>query len=84
MIVNMRSPHLSMHGVFRLIVTLDGEDIVDCELILKRIEGIGIIGGEEAINWGLPNPMLRASGIKLDLRNFDHYECYDKFDWEIQ
>ncbi|KAK8328024.1 hypothetical protein V6Z12_A11G223200, partial [Gossypium hirsutum] len=47
-------------------------------------EGIGVIGGEEAINWGLSGPMLRASGIKWDLRKVDHYECYDEFDWEIQ
>ncbi|KAK9001853.1 hypothetical protein V6N11_024551 [Hibiscus sabdariffa] len=128
--------HPSMHGVLRLIVTLDGEDVVNCEPILatmfteaitvngpeqlgniqvpqrasyirvimlelsriashllwlgpfmadiERVEGIGVIGGEEAINWGLSGPMLRASGIKWDLRKVDHYECYDEFDWEIQ
>jgi len=27
--------------------------------------------------------MLRASGVKWDLRKVDHYECYDDFDWEI-
>ena len=34
MIVNMGPHHLSMHGVLRLIVTLDGEDVIDCEPIL--------------------------------------------------
>lgn len=34
MIVNMGPHHPSMHGVLRLIVTLDGEDVIDCELIL--------------------------------------------------
>ncbi|MBA0813563.1 hypothetical protein Gohar_027403 [Gossypium harknessii] len=66
--------HPSMHGVLRLIVTLDGEDIVDCESILERVKGIGVIGGEEAINWGLSGPMLRASRIKWDLWKVDHYE----------
>jgi len=28
--------------------------------------------------------MLRASGVKWDLRKVDHYECYDDFDWEVQ
>ncbi|KAF6138342.1 hypothetical protein GIB67_033925 [Kingdonia uniflora] len=51
---------------------------------LERVEGVGIIGGEEAINWGLSGPMLRASGIQWDLRKVDHYECYDEFDWEVQ
>ncbi|KAL2906907.1 NAD(P)H-quinone oxidoreductase subunit H chloroplastic [Bienertia sinuspersici] len=45
---------------------------------------MGIIGGEEAKNWGLSGPMLRASGIQWDLRKVDHYECYDEFDWEVQ
>ena len=28
--------------------------------------------------------MLRASGVKWDLRKVDHYECYDDFDWEVK
>ncbi|KAM0954138.1 putative NADH dehydrogenase (quinone) [Dioscorea sansibarensis] len=53
-------------------------------IFLDRVEGVGIIGGEEAINWGLSGPMLRASGISWDLRKVDHYECYNEFDWEVQ
>ncbi|XP_028052110.1 uncharacterized protein LOC114256654 [Camellia sinensis] len=53
-------------------------------VFLERVEGIGIISDEEAINWGLSGPMLRASGIQWDLRKVDHYECYDEFDWEVQ
>uniref|UniRef100_A0A3Q7IGT0 NADH-quinone oxidoreductase subunit D domain-containing protein n=1 Tax=Solanum lycopersicum TaxID=4081 RepID=A0A3Q7IGT0_SOLLC len=34
MIVNIGPQHPSMHGVLRFIVTLDGEDVVDCEPIL--------------------------------------------------
>ena len=34
MIVSMGPHHPSMHGVLRLIVTLDGENVVDCEPIL--------------------------------------------------
>jgi len=34
MIVNMGPQHPSMHGVLWLIVTLDGEDVIDCEPIL--------------------------------------------------
>jgi NADH:ubiquinone oxidoreductase subunit D len=30
----MGPQHPSMHGVLRLIVTLDGEDVIDCEPIL--------------------------------------------------
>jgi NAD(P)H-quinone oxidoreductase subunit H len=50
----------------------------------RRIEGIGKITREEAINWGLSGPMLRASGVKWDLRKVDHYENYDDMEWEVQ
>nr|QYB21149.1 NADH-plastoquinone oxidoreductase subunit 7 [Austrotaxus spicata] len=53
-------------------------------IFLKRVEGVGIISREEAIDWSLSGPMLRASGIQWDLRKVDHYECYDELDWEIQ
>jgi NAD(P)H-quinone oxidoreductase subunit H len=53
-------------------------------IFLKRVEGIGVISREEAINWGLSGPMLRASGIKWDLRKVDHYECYDELEWQVE
>ncbi|XP_075514219.1 NAD(P)H-quinone oxidoreductase subunit H, chloroplastic-like [Primulina tabacum] len=53
-------------------------------IFLERVEGVGIIGAEEALNWGLSGSMLRASGIQWDLRKVDRYECYDEFDWEVQ
>nr|GLL41356.1 NADH-plastoquinone oxidoreductase subunit 7 [Ipomoea trifida] len=53
-------------------------------IFLERVEGIGTIRAEEALNWGLSGPMLRASGIEWDLRKIDQYECYDEFAWEVQ
>lgn len=50
----------------------------------RRAEGVGVLSREEAINWGISGPMLRASGVKWDLRKVDHYECYDDFNWEVQ
>jgi NAD(P)H-quinone oxidoreductase subunit H len=52
-------------------------------IFLRRMEGLGTISRDEAINWSLSGPMLRASGVKWDLRKVDHYECYDDFDWDI-
>nr|YP_009589489.1 NADH-plastoquinone oxidoreductase subunit 7 [Selaginella doederleinii]QBL76071.1 NADH-plastoquinone oxidoreductase subunit 7 [Selaginella doederleinii] len=46
----------------------------------KRVEGVGIASGEEAINWGSSGPMLRASGARRDLRKVDHHECHDELD----
>ena len=50
----------------------------------RRVEGVGTITRDEAINWGLSGPMLRGSGVKWDLRKVDKYECYDDFDWDVQ
>jgi NAD(P)H-quinone oxidoreductase subunit H len=58
--------------------------ITDNPIFRRRLDGVGTISREEAINWGLSGPMLRASGVKWDLRKVDHYECYDDFDWEVQ
>nr|YP_009548200.1 NADH-plastoquinone oxidoreductase subunit 7 [Pteris vittata]AIS38295.1 NADH-plastoquinone oxidoreductase subunit 7 [Ceratopteris richardii]AYW14746.1 NADH-plastoquinone oxidoreductase subunit 7 [Ceratopteris cornuta] len=53
-------------------------------IFLKRVKGVGFISRQEAINWGLSGPCLRASGVQWDLRKIDHYECYDKIDWQIK
>ncbi|MBA0554078.1 hypothetical protein Golob_013206, partial [Gossypium lobatum] len=39
-----------------------------------RVEGISVIRGEKAINWGLSGSILQASGIKWDLRKVNHYD----------
>ena len=36
MVLNFGPHHPSMHGVLRLVVTLDGEDVVDCEPVTSR------------------------------------------------
>ncbi|KAL5643711.1 hypothetical protein ACJX0J_001383 [Zea mays] len=45
-------------------------------IFLERVEGVGFISGEEAVNWGLSGPM--------DLRKIDPYESYNQFDWKVQ
>jgi NADH:ubiquinone oxidoreductase subunit D len=34
MVLNMGPHHPSMHGCFRLMVTLDGEEVIDCEPVI--------------------------------------------------
>ena len=58
--------------------------ITNNPIFRKRVEGLGTITRDEAINWGLSGPMLRGSGVKLDLRKVDHYELYDELDWDVQ
>ena len=49
----------------------------------KRTQGIGLISGEDAINWGLSGPCLRGSGVALDLRRATPYCGYEQYDFEI-
>ena len=58
--------------------------ITNNPIFRRRVQGIGFISREDAINWGLSGPMLRGSGVKWDLRKVDKYECYDELDWEVQ
>ncbi len=53
-------------------------------IFLKRVQGVGTISSQQAINWGLSGPMLRASGVAWDLRKVDRYECYEDFNWSVE
>jgi len=46
--------------------------ITNNPIFRRRIEGLGVIGKEQAINWSLSGPMLRAAGVPWDLRKVDH------------
>ncbi len=49
----------------------------------SRTQGIGIISGEEAIDWGLTGPCLRGSGVDLDLRRDNPYTSYETYDFDV-
>ncbi len=53
------------------------------EILLARAKGVGILPRETAINIGASGPVLRASGVKWDVRKMDPYSVYDRFDFEI-
>jgi len=50
---------------------------------LERTKGVGYISAEDAINWGITGPMLRASGVAWDLRKAEPYAAYDKVEFDI-
>lgn len=49
----------------------------------SRTMGIGLISAEEAIDWGLTGPCLRASGVDLDLRRDNPYTGYETYDFDV-
>lgn len=60
------------------------ETLIDQNRIwLQRTKGIGVIGAEEAINWGLTGPTLRGSGVAYDVRKYAPYDAYDWVDFDV-
>ncbi|OGU30059.1 MAG: NADH dehydrogenase [Ignavibacteria bacterium GWA2_35_9] len=53
------------------------------KIFTERTANIGILPLDTAINYGITGPMLRASGLKWDLRKDDTYSVYNKFDFDI-
>ncbi len=53
------------------------------EILLARLQGIGILPRELAINCSVTGPTLRASGVPYDVRKAAPYSIYDRFDFKI-
>jgi NADH-quinone oxidoreductase subunit D len=48
-----------------------------------RTRGVGYISMEDMLDLGVTGPMLRAAGLKWDIRKSAPYSSYEKFDFEI-
>jgi NADH-quinone oxidoreductase subunit D len=57
--------------------------LTDNEIFISRTLGIGRLSAQDAIDFGVTGPALRASGVKFDLRKDDPYSIYDRFDFDI-
>ena len=57
--------------------------MTDNILFQKRVQGVGILTRETAVDYAVSGPMLRGSGIRWDLRKNDPYSIYDRFDFAI-
>ncbi len=52
-------------------------------ILKKRSTGIGRYTREEALDWGITGPGLRATGVDFDWRRDRPYGGYDQFDFEV-
>ncbi|MGA1999047.1 MAG: NADH-quinone oxidoreductase subunit D [Terriglobales bacterium] len=50
---------------------------------VERTRGVGLLSGKDCIDLGVTGPVLRAAGVKWDLRKAQPYSMYEKFDFEI-
>jgi NADH dehydrogenase I D subunit len=53
------------------------------DIFVKRTKGVGTISAEDAISFGLSGPLLRASGVKRDLRKDRPYLGYEQYPFEV-
>ena len=66
------------------------DNLTECEKLLntnrifiERLENIGVISAEDAIDLGLTGPSLRASGVEFDIRRAMPYLKYNEIDFNI-
>jgi NADH-quinone oxidoreductase subunit D len=52
-------------------------------LFFERAHGIGRLTQEEAKSLGAAGQVLRATGMKYDIRKVEPYAAYDKVEWEV-
>ncbi len=53
------------------------------EVFVERCRGLNPVTTEQAINWGLTGPMIRATGMAWDLRKSEPYSVYDRMKFDI-
>ena len=50
---------------------------------LERTQGVGVLSAADAIAIGATGPVVRASGVKWDIRKAMPYAAYDQFEFDI-
>ncbi|MEJ2185591.1 MAG: NADH dehydrogenase (quinone) subunit D [Gemmatimonadota bacterium] len=73
------------HFVDTLPKTLDEVDalLTNNNLWVGRNQDIGVISAEDAVNYGLTGPNLRASGVAYDVRKDRPYYDYETYDFDV-
>jgi NADH-quinone oxidoreductase subunit D len=57
--------------------------LTENRIFKQRTIDIGVVGADDALNWGFTGPMLRATGVAWDLRKAQPYDAYAGIDFDI-
>jgi NADH-quinone oxidoreductase subunit D len=57
--------------------------LAENEILLARTKGVGILPRGLAINISASGPVLRASGVRWDIRKVDPYSIYQHFEFDV-
>lgn len=52
-------------------------------IFIDRMQGTGVISGEDAVEYGWTGPCLRASGVDYDVRKDHPYLVYEDLDFDV-
>ncbi len=66
----------------RFIDELEGMTVGN-RIFEDRMRGTGVISADEAVNWGLTGPLLRASGVPFDVRKAYPYSGYERYEFDV-
>jgi NADH-quinone oxidoreductase subunit D len=60
------------------------ENLLDSNPIwTRRTKGVGIAPLQDLLDLGVTGPMIRAAGMKWDIRKDEPYSSYEKFDFDV-
>ncbi len=59
------------------------EALLDNPIFIGRTAQVGVLSLEQAIAYGASGPVLRASGLRYDIRRIDGYSRYDALSFPI-
>jgi NADH-quinone oxidoreductase subunit D len=57
--------------------------LINNKIFIERTSNVGMLPLDLAINYAVTGPMLRASGLRFDLRRVDAYSVYPEIDFDI-
>ncbi len=53
------------------------------DVLVERLENVGVLTAENAVKLGAVGPTVRASGLRIDVRKNSPYAAYEDVDWDI-
>ena len=53
------------------------------EIFQARLKGVSVVPAERLLSLGVTGPVLRAAGVKADLRRTRPYGIYDRFQFDV-
>ncbi|OAA62018.1 NADH-ubiquinone oxidoreductase [Niveomyces insectorum RCEF 264] len=59
------------------------EMLTDNRIWINRLQGVGVVSAEEALNLSFSGVMLRGSGVPWDIRKSQPYDAYDQVDFDV-